>query len=119
MTPSKAHTTQEWFLEMQRSFDSGQYSRAGELYDARIDGGERPANDAILLRARTYLKVDSKQVVPFLLRHELERSTPTQQARRAMYLGTGYSRLGDFAEADRSYVKAKTIFRDGSALGEL
>lgn len=104
---------------MRRLFDAADYSRAGALYDARVDAGETPHNDAVLLRARVYLKLDSKRVVPFLLKHDLKTPTGTQEARRAMYLGTGYSRLGDFAEADRAFANAKVIFREGMALGEL
>jgi hypothetical protein len=81
-----------------------------------VAAGDRPENDAILLRARTFLKTDSKQIVPFLLKQNLQTPTKVQQARISIYLGTGYSRLGDFAEADRSFAKAKAVFRDGPAL---
>src|SRR5580700_49974 len=119
MVQSKARTARDWFSAMQRLFAGAHYARAAELYDANVEDGERPSNDAILLRARSYLKTDSKRVVPFLLRNDLQGPTSVQEARRAMYLGTGYSRLGDFVEADRSFVRAKAIFRDGVALGEL
>jgi len=36
-----------------------------------------------------------------------------------MYLGTGYSRLGEFTEADDHFLRAEKIFREGPALGEL
>lgn len=104
---------------MQRLFAGAHYMRAAELYDSKVEHGEKPSNDAILLRARSFLKTDSKRVVPYLLKAELQKPTSTQEARRAMYLGTGYSRLGDFAEADRFFVIAKTVFRDGPALAEL
>jgi DNA-binding CsgD family transcriptional regulator len=104
---------------MQRLFEDAQYARAAELYDDAVDSGERPANDAVLLRARVFVKIDSKRIVPFLLKHDLNRPAPAQTARRAMYLGTGYARLGEIAEADKHFEKAKSIFRDGPALAEL
>jgi DNA-binding CsgD family transcriptional regulator len=104
---------------MRRLFDTAHYRSAAELYDDMIEEGERPGNDAILLRARTFLKTDSKRIVPFLLKEELRKPTAAQAARRAMYLGTGYARLGEFAEADKHFVKAKAIFREGSPLAAL
>lgn len=104
---------------MQRLFQSARYVRAGELYDAAVEDGARPTNEAMLLRARVLLKSDSKRVVSFLLRNELHKPTAAETARRAMYLGTGYSRLGDFGQADRHFVKAKSVFRVGPAMGEL
>ncbi|HET6274778.1 MAG TPA: LuxR C-terminal-related transcriptional regulator [Candidatus Cybelea sp.] len=119
MPQTKVRESQGWFFEMQRLFKEAQYARAAHIYDSRIASGARPENDAILLRARTFLKTDSKQIVPFLLRQNLQKLTKAQQARVSMYLGTGYSRLGDFAEADRSFAEAKAVFREGPALGEL
>jgi hypothetical protein len=55
---------------MQRLFEDAQYARAAELYDDAVDSGERPANDAVLLRARVFVKIDSKRIVPFLLKHD-------------------------------------------------
>jgi DNA-binding CsgD family transcriptional regulator len=108
-----------WLSEMQRLFRTAEYKRAAELYDRMVEGGESPRNDAILLRARLYLKTDSKRIVPYLLRHELQKPTQAQAARRAMYLGTGYSRLGEFTEADKHFMKARELFREGIGLGEL
>jgi DNA-binding CsgD family transcriptional regulator len=119
MGQRKTRVAENWFSEMQRFFQDARYARAGETYDAAIEASERPGNDAILLRARVYLKNDSKRVVSFLLRHDLQEPTSTQEARRAMYLGSGYSRLGDFAEADKSFMKAKRIFKEGASFGEL
>jgi len=119
MTQTQARAAGDWFSQMKRLFQSAHYTRAADLYDAAVEKGERPANDAVLLRARVYLKSDSKRVVPFLLRHDLQKPTAAQQARRSMYLGTGYSRLGDFAEADRAFMKAKSVFREGPSLAEL
>lgn len=109
----------DWFGQMQRLFDGGQYGRAGQLYDEKIENGERPGNEAILLRVRAYLRTDGKRVVPFLLKNELQKPTASQEARRAMYLGTGYSRLGDFPEADRFFMRAKSVFREGAPRAEL
>lgn len=104
---------------MQRLFRSADYVRAGDLYDRMIEERATPGNDAILLRARLYLKTDSKRVVPFLLGEELRKPTQPQSARRAMYLGTGYSRLSDSAEAEKHFAKAEEVFRGGPELGEL
>lgn len=119
MAKSNVRVSRDWFSEMRRLFDSAHYRRAAELYDEVIKDGERPTNDAILLRARIFLKTDSKRIVPFLLKEELQKPTQPQGARRAMYLGTGYARLGEFAEADKHFVKAKAVFREGPALAEL
>ena len=119
MPKTKIQAARGGFSEMQRLFESAQYRGAAELYDRMIDGGDRPANDAVLLRARLYLKTDSKEIVPFLLREELRKPTQAQAARRSMYLGTGYSRLGDFGEADKHFAKAKSVLREGAPLGEL
>jgi DNA-binding CsgD family transcriptional regulator len=104
---------------MQRLFRYAEYRRAAELYDQVTADGAVPNNAAKLLRARLFLKIDSKQIVPFLLREEMRKPTRAQVARREMYLGTGYSRLGDFAEADKHFAAAEHVFRDGAALGEL
>jgi DNA-binding CsgD family transcriptional regulator len=119
MARSNLRTARDWFSEMRRLFDSAHYHGAAELYDEVIEDGERPTNDAILLRARIFLKIDNKRIVPFLLKAELQKPTQPQAARRAMYLGTGYARLGDYAEADKHFVKAKGVFREGFALAEL
>jgi DNA-binding CsgD family transcriptional regulator len=119
MAKTSTRIAHDWFSEMRRCFRSARYRAAGDLYDRMVEGGEIPGNDAVLLRARTYLKTDSKRVVPFLLRHELRKPTRAQIARRNMYLGTGYSRLGEFAEADSHFKKAQEFFRDGAELGEL
>jgi DNA-binding CsgD family transcriptional regulator len=119
MVKSNVQAARDWFSEMQRLFQSAHYVSAARLYDSVVEDGTRPANDAVLLRARVLLKTDSKRVVPFLLKNELQKPTAAEVARRAMYLGTGYSRLGDFAEADQYFVKAKSAFRVGSTMGEL
>jgi DNA-binding CsgD family transcriptional regulator/tetratricopeptide (TPR) repeat protein len=119
MVKGNVRAARDWFSEMQQLFQSAHYVSAAKLYDAVVEDGARPANDAVLLRARLFLKTDSKRIVPFLLKSELQKPTPTQVGRRAMYLGTGYSRLGDFTEADQYFVKAKGVFRVGSTMGEL
>jgi len=119
MARSTRVAARDWFSEMRRLFESAYYVSASNLYDQVTEEGESPSNDAILLRARLFLKTDSKRIVPFLLRQDLRKPTQEQTARREMYLGTGYSRLGDFGEADKHFAKAKEVFRDGSALGEL
>lgn len=119
MPQTNVRESKDWFSEMKRLFKGAKYTRAADLYDSKLADGGHPENDAILLRARTFLKTDSKQIVPFLLKQNLQRPTEAQQARLSMYLGTGYSRLGDFAEADRSFAKAKAVFREGPALAEL
>jgi DNA-binding CsgD family transcriptional regulator len=119
MAKRNVRAARDWRSEMQRLFNSAHYTSAAELYDRVVDEGERPGNDAVLLRARLYLKTDSKQIIPFLLKEELRKPTAAQVARRAMYLGMGYSRLGEFDEADKHFVTAKRVFRKGPALGEL
>lgn len=104
---------------MQRLFQGAQYKQSSELYDRVVEDGETPDNDAVLLRARLYIKTDSKRVVPFLLRHELHKPTQAQIGRRAMYLGTAYSRLGEFGEADSHFKEAQEILGDGQGFGEL
>lgn len=104
---------------MEGLFGTANFRRAAQIYDDAVDAGERPSNDAVLLRARLYIKIDSKRTVPFLLRHDLKRATPAQTARRSMYLGTGYARLAEFAEADKHFADAKKTFRQGNALAEL
>lgn len=119
MARTKAGAANDWLSEMRRSFDSAQYSSAARLYDESVARGSIPENEAVLLRARAYLRLDSKRVVQFLLKHDLRRPTKIQEGRRAMYLGTGYSRIGDFAEADRAFQKAATVLSEGSSRAEL
>jgi DNA-binding CsgD family transcriptional regulator len=119
MAISNVHAARDWFPQMQRLFSSARFSEAGDLYDAVTEGRARPSNDALLLRGRLYLKTDSKRAVPFLLRHELYKPTPAQVARRSMYLGTGYSRLGDFNEADKHFANAQAVFQRGATFAEL
>lgn len=104
---------------MQQLFGEARYTAAGNLYDEVVRDGERPRTDAVLLRARVLLKNDSERVTSFLLKQHLEKPSTTELARRAMYLGTGYARLGDFAEADRYFEEAKAVFRGGPSLAEL
>ena len=113
---AKAH---DWLGEMERLFDGAHYRDAARLYDDAIQLGEKPSNDATLLRARIFIKTDSKQVVPFLLRHELTKPSSEQLARRSMYLGTGFAGLGDLVEADKHFAEAKKTFRQGGVLAEL
>jgi DNA-binding CsgD family transcriptional regulator len=112
-------SVRNWFAEMERAFERAHYRRASEIYDDAILSGDRPSNEAILLRGRLFLKIDSKRIVPFLLKHELKKATPAQAARRSMYLGTGYARMGELGEADRHFAEAKRTFRQGPALAEL
>jgi DNA-binding CsgD family transcriptional regulator len=119
MARSKVQATRDWFAEMQRLFQGAYYVAAAAIYDGALARGERPRNDAILLRARLYLKTDSKQIVPFLLKEELEKPTQAQTARREMYLATGYSRLGEFSAADKHFASAKAVAHDGPFLAEL
>ncbi len=119
MTRTNVRRGQDWFSQMQRHFQNAEYRDAATVYDGVAEvGGERP-NDAILLRARLFLKLDSHRVVPFLLKEKLNRPSATQIARREMYLGTGYSRLGDFGQADNHYREAGMTFTDGAPFAEL
>jgi hypothetical protein len=68
MAKRNARTARDWLSEMQRLFQSAHYTSAAELYDEAIDDGQRPGNDAVLLRARLYLKTDSKRVVTFIFK---------------------------------------------------
>lgn len=104
---------------MQNLFHDARYRDAASVYDEAVIRGETSPNDAILLRARLFLKTDSKQVIPFLLKEELDKPTKAQVARREMYLGTGYSRLGDFTAADEHFSSSKAMIQDGPASAEL
>lgn len=108
-----------WAEEMGQLLASANFRRAAQVYDQAVERGERPSNDAVLARAQLFLKIDSKRIVPFLLKNELKRATPSEAARRSMFLGTGYARLGEFAEADKHFADAKKTFRQGNALAEL
>jgi DNA-binding CsgD family transcriptional regulator len=119
MTRTKARQGQDWFSEMQRNFQSAEYRAAANVYDRAAESGADRPNDAVLLRARLFLKLDSHRVVPFLLKEQLNRPTSTQIARREMYLGTGYSRLGDFNQADKHFREAGVTLRDGPPHAEL
>lgn len=109
----------DWFDEMQSQFASANFRRAAQGYDEAAEMGEKPSNDAILLRARIFLKNDSRRTVSFLLKHDFKKATLAQRARRSMYLGTGYARLGEFGDADEHFADARKTFRQGTALAEL
>ena len=81
----------DWLGEMERLCRLARYRDASLLYDAGVAAGDRPPNEAIFLRARALLRTDPKMVVPFLLKRDLHGPTPSEAARRNMYLGTGYS----------------------------
>jgi DNA-binding CsgD family transcriptional regulator len=119
MAQTELKTRPQWFDRMLQLFDEAQYTAAGNLYDRVAEEGARPDTDAVLLRARVFLKRDSEKVTEFLLKRRLERASQAQLARRAMYLGTGYARLGEFVEADRYFSEAKAAFRGGRPLAEL
>ena len=119
MTRIDARHARDWFSEMRRLFQNAEYREAGRIYDEVAEAGEERPNDAILLRARLYFKTDSHKVVPFLLKERLKKPSAIQVARREMYLGTGYSRLGDFSQADKHFQEAGLVFREGARLAEL
>lgn len=112
-------STRDWFSEMERLFAAARYREAARLYDEAVAAGDRAAHDAILLRARLFIREDSKHVTPFLLKNELKKATAAQNGRRSMYLGTGYARLGEWGEADRHFSDARKAFRQGPSLAEL
>jgi DNA-binding CsgD family transcriptional regulator len=119
MPSTKSRKADGWFDEMQRLFQSANYRMAAAAYDEAVDRGEQPNNDALLLRARLFLKTDSKQIVPFLLTENLTKPTSLQEARREMYLGTGYSRLGEFSAADKHFKNAEGRIEGAAQLAEL
>lgn len=119
MTRTDARKGRDWFSEMRWLFQNAEYRDAASVYDRVAEVGGERSNDAILLRARLFLKLDSHRVVPFLLKEKLARPNASQTARREMYLGTGYSRLGDFSQADKHFQEAAVTFKDGAALAEL
>jgi DNA-binding CsgD family transcriptional regulator len=119
VTRAKVKSRDGWFAEMEQLFRSAHFNDAAMVYDQAVREGERAAVDAVLLRARIFLKNDSEKVTSFLLKQQIEKATPEQKARRSMYLGTGYARLGDFSEADRYFGESKIVFKDGSRRGEL
>lgn len=120
MARTKLEPNDGWFAQMERLFKEARYSAAAKLYDDAVGEGARPSVDAATLRARVFLRSDAQKLTGMLLKDELfEKATPSQQARRAMYLGTGYARLGEYAEADRYFADAKKVFRDGPQLAEL
>ncbi len=104
---------------MQHLFHAARYRAAADIYDSAVLQGERPGNDAILLRARIFLKIDSANVASFLERQQLESATAAQRARRFMYLGTAYARLDAFREADRAFASARSGFKDRTQTAEL
>jgi DNA-binding CsgD family transcriptional regulator len=105
---------------MQHAFDAARYTEAGEIYDeAYRSAVEGPPVDMTLLRARIYLKLGSKELTPFLLRKFSGRLTAAQAGRKAMYLGSGFARLGDFQQADRYFSDAKKAFPNGPVRAEL
>lgn len=110
----------DWFDRMQRLFKIARYSEAATLYDQAVSEGVHPSVDAVLLRSRVLLRSDAEKLTSLLLKDELfDKASSTQLARRAMYLGTGYARLGEFSEADKYLAEAQTIFLDGALLAEL
>jgi DNA-binding CsgD family transcriptional regulator len=119
MARTKLRTVGDWFGRMQQLFREARYTAAGDLYDQVIGAGERPDADAVLLRARVFLKKGTEKVTSFLLKQRLENASPEQLARRAMYLGSGYARLGEFDEADRYFSEAKEAFSRGMPRAEL
>jgi DNA-binding CsgD family transcriptional regulator len=105
---------------MQLAFDAARYTEAGEIYDeAYRSGVERLPVDMTLLRARIYLKLGSKELTPFLLRKSSGRLSPAQAGRKAMYLASGFARLGEFQQADRYFADAKKVFVNGPVRAEL
>jgi DNA-binding CsgD family transcriptional regulator len=116
---TKINAADDWFAAMRREFKNARFQEAARIYDLAIQEGQRPNSEAVLLRARVYLKNDSEKVVSFLLRQRLDKTTPDHTARRAMYLGTGYARLGDFIEADKYFAESKAVFKEGALHGEL
>jgi DNA-binding CsgD family transcriptional regulator len=119
MTRTKTRTADDWFARMQQEFRSARFKDAAQTYDEAVRAGKDASSDAVLLRARIYLKNDSEKVTPFLLKRHIEKPKPVQIARRAMYLGTGYARLGEFGEADQYFAEAKTASRGETVRGEL
>ena len=119
MARTRTTAANDWFARMQQLFSSARFKDAALAYDEAVRDGEHPPGDAVLLRARIFLKNDSDKVTSFLLKQHLEKLRPEEGARRAMYLGTGYARLGEFTEADKYFGEAMLVFREGPARAEL
>jgi DNA-binding CsgD family transcriptional regulator len=119
MARTNPKSSGDWFDRMRQLFAQARYAAAGDVYDEVVGDGERPGADAVLLRARIFLKKGSEKVTSFLLKQRLANASPHQLARRAMYLGTGYARLGEFREADRYFTEAKELVRQGPLRAEL
>ncbi|HEY1682160.1 MAG TPA: helix-turn-helix transcriptional regulator [Candidatus Tumulicola sp.] len=109
----------DWFSQMKEHFQRGRFRASAQYYDDAIREGQRPEVDAILLRARLFLKTDNEKLTSFLLRSKLVNPSEIQIARRALYLGTSYTRLGDFAEADKYFADAKAAMKTGAIRAEL
>lgn len=92
--------------QMKSEFAFAQFSAARRTYEDASEHGDRRSLDADLLMARTLLKIDEEKAVPFLLSHRVDGGTEEQVGLWLMYLGIGYARLRDYAEADKNFEKA-------------
>jgi DNA-binding CsgD family transcriptional regulator len=119
MARTKIETADDWFARMQKQFRNAHFKDAAQTYDEAVREREHASTDAVLLRARIYLKNDSEKVTSFLLKQHIEKPKPEQVARRAMYLGTGYARLGEFGEADKYFDEAKAVSKGEVIRAEL
>src|SRR5581483_2858704 len=95
-------TRGNWGQEMAEAFSIAEFAHAAAIYDRAND----PSPDAQILRARIYLKREDPAAAIRLLDNIKEKGTETIACHRDMLLGAAYSRIGDFALADRHFERA-------------
>jgi len=96
---------------MRDAFNRVEYGQAAEIFKQALQDDAKPNLDTELLHARTLLKLDAKEAVPFLLRHKPGARDSAMLGRWHLYLGIGSARLRDFKESDEHFDAAERLFR--------
>lgn len=100
-------------LTMRKLWEEGRFSEAAAIYDA--DAGPDPDFEAVLLRARAYLKSDAAPSAIDLL--ERRRSPKgSSSALHSMVTAQAYAQVGNYTSADQLFDEAAASARGDAEL---
>jgi DNA-binding CsgD family transcriptional regulator len=91
---------------MRDAFERAEFCRAAEQFDAHPDLRREP--EAIVLRARIYLKQDDAPAAISLLSKLTAKSQPLRFT-RDLFLAVAYARAGEYSIADRYFSSARGV----------
>ncbi|HTV75062.1 MAG TPA: helix-turn-helix transcriptional regulator [Candidatus Acidoferrales bacterium] len=99
-------SSDNWFDEMREQFARAEFTLAKGTYEQATRRAQAPTAARILM-ARILLKRDHNKAVEFLVQQAPTDTHGGERGLWAMYLGVGYSRMGEFQRADHHFSEAE------------